>query len=577
MLAATVVAGALSAFAEPARADLSDLKGTQPGDLAGDGNFKDADYCGQCHGGGIDDWSYLPSDTWAGTMMANAARDPVFYAALAVANQDVPGVGTYCLRCHSPVGFVRGHADPPDGSAFDDIDKQGIGCETCHRTVATTTPDGPYYVSDAQLVYDDDVSKRGPYADAVAPVHTTVAEPAMGSSRFCGQCHYVTNPLVKLRDATGAETADDFPLDTLYLEWSSSAFAVPGGPDEQSCQDCHMRRKPGEWPLSDQDGSPLRKEPRRHGFAGGNVWGIRAIMKAYPDRAAAFSYSFEGALERTQEMLEAAVKLTVVDAPAQVKRGDKLAFTVRVENRSGHKFPSGYAESRRAWIGATLIQNITTEYPLLGAYDEGTGEIAEDPPTHVYRSVQGRWDGTKAEAEPHLALHDSVLSDTRIPPKGFMASATTMPSGDIDFSDGNGGFVHFDEATFEVDVPPDAKGAPKLAVVVYFQSMTQEYVDALAELDTSDDWGTRLKALYEATGRAAPIVVASVEVPVEIVEDAPPATPAADTASGEEGCGCRTAPAGAGSDALLAAAVLAALARARRRASPPRAASHRRS
>jgi hypothetical protein len=45
-------------------------------------------------------------------MMANAARDPVFFAALAVANQDLPSVGTFCIRCHAPIGFVRGHATP---------------------------------------------------------------------------------------------------------------------------------------------------------------------------------------------------------------------------------------------------------------------------------------------------------------------------------------------------------------------------------------------------------------------------------------------------------------------------------
>src|SRR4051812_9701964 len=100
-----------------ALAGINDLKGTKPGDLVSGGKFLNADGCSQCHGGGwMGDKTYLPSDTWAGTMMANAARDPVFFAALAVANQDAPGVGTFCIRCHTPIGFVRGHATPPDGS-----------------------------------------------------------------------------------------------------------------------------------------------------------------------------------------------------------------------------------------------------------------------------------------------------------------------------------------------------------------------------------------------------------------------------------------------------------------------------
>src|SRR4051812_462059 len=131
-------------LAGDASADLGALKGTKPGDLAFP-DFADADTCSACHGGGVmGDQTFLPFDTWAGTMMANAARDPVFFAALTVANQDAPGVGTYCLRCHSPIGFVQGHATPPDGSAFDSTDLQGVGCETCHRATMSAPPDGPY-------------------------------------------------------------------------------------------------------------------------------------------------------------------------------------------------------------------------------------------------------------------------------------------------------------------------------------------------------------------------------------------------------------------------------------------------
>src|SRR3954465_14442923 len=140
----------LLALEGSALAGIGTLKGTKPGDLMFP-DFADADNCASCHGGGINgDTSFLPSDTWAGTMMANAARDPVFFAALAGANQDKPGVGTYCLRCHSPTAFVNGHATPPDGSAVDAIDKQGIGCETCHRATQSTGADAPYILSDAQ-------------------------------------------------------------------------------------------------------------------------------------------------------------------------------------------------------------------------------------------------------------------------------------------------------------------------------------------------------------------------------------------------------------------------------------------
>jgi hypothetical protein len=38
------------------------------------------------------------------SMMGNTLRDPLFLAALTVAEQDRPGVGDWCLRCHTPPG-----------------------------------------------------------------------------------------------------------------------------------------------------------------------------------------------------------------------------------------------------------------------------------------------------------------------------------------------------------------------------------------------------------------------------------------------------------------------------------------
>ncbi len=278
LLGPLTVACLAALSAAPALAGIDDLKGTKPGDLAFP-DFANADGCANCHGGGfMSDTTYLPTDTWAGTMMANAARDPVFFAALTIANQDTPGVGTFCLRCHSPIGFVQGHATPPDGSAFDSVDKQGIGCETCHRATQSPAPDAPYFLGDAQLVFTEDTSKHGPYPgcdamdpeSACSPAHTTVLETGLADSRFCGQCHQVTNPGVNLRDALGVDTGVAFPLDTTYAEWESSDYAKPGNAVAASCIDCHMPKKAGTWPVTKLFGSPLRTDPREHGFVGGN-------------------------------------------------------------------------------------------------------------------------------------------------------------------------------------------------------------------------------------------------------------------------------------------------------------------
>lgn len=494
----------------------AELLGTQPGDVPADG-FVDADYCGQCHGGGIDgDYSFLPTDTWAGTMMANAARDPVFFAALTIANQDMPGVGTYCIRCHAPLGFVRNHATPPDGSMLDEIDQQGVGCDVCHRATQTAGPDGPYLLSDAQIVFTTDTSKRGPYEGASSPVHDTVQDDGLSNPRFCGQCHYVTNPLRKLRNREGVETNHEFPLDTTFLEWADSSYADAAAKDYASCQDCHMKPKLGSWPVSDDPDAPLRPDPKRHEFVGGNVWGIDAVMAANPSRAIIYEKAFAGARTKAEEMLHRAVSLTVVSAPDRVAPGQTLEVKARVENLTGHKFPTGYAESRQAWVAMTLVDENYVPHQLVGVYDAATGEIASEPPTHIYRARAGVWKNGVAEEEEHLVLHDMRLSDTRIPPKGFVPTETTMPAGEIDYADGSGGFRHFDELTLRAIVPAQLKGHVALVVQVFYQSMTREHVRMLAEENVTDTRGKQLLAIYEATRSAPPIAIATVMKGIEV-------------------------------------------------------------
>lgn len=494
----------------------AELQGTQPGDVPAEG-FLDADVCGQCHGGGINgDYSFLPADTWAGSMMANAARDPVFLAALTIANQDVPDVGTYCLRCHTPLGFVRNHATPADGSLLDKIDNQGVGCEVCHRATQSTGANAPYLLGDAQIVFTADDAKHGPYEGSSSPVHNTVQDTGLSNPRFCGQCHFVTNPFKRLRDPRGVETANEFPLDTTFLEWASSAYADAAAADYASCQDCHMKRKIGLWPVSDDATAPLRKDPRRHEFVGGNVWGIDAVMAANPIRAKSYETAFLNARRKAEETLHNAVSLTVLSAPTRLVAGESFEVHARIENLAGHKFPTGYAESRRAWVMLTLVDADYVKYPLVGRYDETTGEIATEPPTHVYRARHGRFNGTSAEEEEHLVAHDMIVSDTRIPPKNFVPLETTMPTNEIDYSDGNGGYRHFNEIRLRAQVPAHLHGHQALVVQVMYQSMTREHVTMLAKENVTDNRGSDLLATYEATGAAAPIAVATVMQGIEV-------------------------------------------------------------
>src|SRR5687768_14636198 len=149
------------------------LPGTQPSDGSGDpafppfrngadpGTLERVGVCDNCHSDYALDTepSYEPWDSWAGSMMSQASRDPLFWAALDVANQDDTdvlgdvGIGDTCLRCHVPKAWYEGRSSctTPWGQEFDgscllgpanarDNDYDGITCHFCHRMYDASDP-----------------------------------------------------------------------------------------------------------------------------------------------------------------------------------------------------------------------------------------------------------------------------------------------------------------------------------------------------------------------------------------------------------------------------------------------------
>jgi len=55
-------------------------------------------------------------DRWSASLGYALYAVPIFWAALDVANNDVPGIGDFCLRCHVPSGWLGERSEPPLGS-----------------------------------------------------------------------------------------------------------------------------------------------------------------------------------------------------------------------------------------------------------------------------------------------------------------------------------------------------------------------------------------------------------------------------------------------------------------------------
>ena len=86
------------------------MPGSQPGSV----DLEAAARCDDCHGGY--NQAVEPAHNWRGSMMANAARDPLWAACMTVALQDSiwalgnPNAGDLCIRCHTPTGWLGGRS-----------------------------------------------------------------------------------------------------------------------------------------------------------------------------------------------------------------------------------------------------------------------------------------------------------------------------------------------------------------------------------------------------------------------------------------------------------------------------------
>jgi hypothetical protein len=131
--------------------------GTQPGQV---GNLETPDKCDNCHGGY--NRAVEPAFNWRGSMMANAGRDPIFWATVAVAEQDFDGAGDLCIRCHSTAGWMAGRSTPTDGSGLMAGDADGVDCDTCHKM---TNPNDSEHlgVMDAPFLANDELTPATGY------------------------------------------------------------------------------------------------------------------------------------------------------------------------------------------------------------------------------------------------------------------------------------------------------------------------------------------------------------------------------------------------------------------------------
>lgn len=242
--------------------------------------------CTKCHG------NFNPvSEPYFGlngSMMGQAARDPLWLACLAVADQDsiwavgTPNAGDLCIRCHSPSGWLAGRSDPPNASALDASqgDFEGLTCAFCHQMADPFTtlrqpdvpPEGPtgqtaadathaldlsvlngvslftgesfldpetglprkhllddlrHYIESTagQYFVDPSDNRRGPRLEG-NPNHAFDYSRYHQSKTFCGTCHDVSNPVLANLTIAPDASSEQTAASYFHVERTFSEFQL---------------------------------------------------------------------------------------------------------------------------------------------------------------------------------------------------------------------------------------------------------------------------------------------------------------------------------------------------------------
>jgi len=474
-----------------------------------------------------------PTDQWRSSLMANSAKDPFWRAKVVhevLTNPDHQlELEDKCTSCHAPLGRFNAHHLGEESYAMaqlfqDSLALDGVSCVACHQQAP-----GPGTNHSGVLAFDSAMI-YGPYGGdkddppLYDPPMITYTGYNIGygahvdGSAVCAGCHTL---VTQTADLDGTLTGADYVEQATYHEWLNSAYA-DDGESPTSCQDCHMPKVDGGVIISSGYAFLEPRQPfSQHLLVGGNV----QMLEILRDNADALGLTaseahFDSTIQWTRNQLqEETVALSVEGGWVDAWGG---LVDVRVTNKAGHKFPSGYP-ARRAWLevvvhaeGDTLWHNggwheggflVGVDEQPFDVFEPHYAVITEEHEVQVYELVAVDVNGAPTNVLERAA---ASAKDNRLLPLGFNTDSplydTTRVEGGA-LSDGNFTFqasAGLDEVTYEIGVPAFS---PYVTVDVrmWYQSMPPRWVNPM--FDLQDSTIQAFQAMFEAQG-AAPELVA---------------------------------------------------------------------
>ena len=491
-------------------------------------NFIGSGKCAFCHELLVDSAGNDMSITghWQSTMMGNAARDPIWPAKVSSEVKRNPAlkevIEEKCTLCHMPMAWTQSYKKGEDQLMFNSgfLNPQndlhaaamdGVSCTLCHQVQDENLGQKKGFSGKFVIDTGKEAPERkifGPYKDPVQkPMQESVGfTPVYGSqtndSALCATCHTLYTPFV---DGQG-NVVGEFPEQTPYLEWKYSDFGVnaetrydigenPG--QGKICQECHMpHSKAGgvriaEWTPKDTE---LKDHFSQHHFVGGNVL-MLDIMK---DNIGSLQLTtsaerIEDTKERTMRQLQ--TETASLELIGLKHRSSQLTLDFKVNNKVGHKFPSGIP-TRQTWIHLVLEDAsgqvvFESGKPLVDGGIEGNDadndsmsyephydEITQSGQVQIYEGIMLNTDN---EVTYTLLRAAKYAKDNRLLPNGFDKTAVPSDIGvfgsalsDEDFIGGS------DQLTYRIDTS-NHKGPYTMTARLLYTPLSSPFVRDLAK------------------------------------------------------------------------------------------------
>jgi hypothetical protein len=504
-------------------------------------DFSGSGTCATCHTSLTDSTGHNVSIDahWRSTILANAAKDPLFQANVSSEVARTPALQAViedkCANCHMPMAYTQAVVDGTSTAILDSgflsptntlhpAAMDGVSCTLCHQIQDAHLGQPESFSGNFQIDTATEPPDRlifGPFPEPeqslmrLAVGYTPVEGHQTTDSALCATCHTLYTPVV---DAAG-NVVGQFPEQTGYLEWKHSQYGDGVGQD-QICQQCHMPEADGPVVISVVPGGlPARSPFAQHHLVGGNTL-ILEILRSHVDELGLTTSTtlLSDTLTRSIDLLQMrAASLSIVEAQLD---GDTLAVVLRIENRAGHKFPTGFP-SRRAWVHLT-VADATGAVVFESGRPQADGSIAgnnadEDPATYephydvisrtnqveIYESVMR---DTSGQVTYTLLRGAGYAKDNRLLPAGFDKTTASQDFAVYGQAAQDENFVGgADQISYQVDMRGYSEPFTVLAELLY-QSVSYRFVQDLRQV--SSPLIVRFSGYYDEADKTPATVVA---------------------------------------------------------------------